>query len=112
MKSLKVDTLPAPDGVYPGILKEITEEVVEIMVVIFQDSLETGRVTEDRKMANVTSLFKKGGRQKTGNYRTKNKENYSTGTGPSALQACLIQIPYLNLSPIFQGSVSFCSLPI
>jgi len=36
--------------------------------VIFQESLMSGSVPEDWKKVNVTSLFKKGGRQKMGNY--------------------------------------------
>ena len=64
-----MDKSPGPDGLYPRVLKEIAEEIVEALVVIFQESLEAGRVIEDWKVANVTSLFKKGGRQKMGNYR-------------------------------------------
>eukprot|EP00061_Rhincodon_typus_P003357 g19893.t1 len=68
-KGLKVDKSPGPDGLHPRILKEIAEEMVEVLVVIFTESLESGRVPEDWKTANVTPLFKKGVRQKTRNYR-------------------------------------------
>jgi len=37
--------------------------------VIFQKSLESGRVPEDWTIADITPLFKKGGRQKMENYR-------------------------------------------
>eukprot|EP00061_Rhincodon_typus_P016382 g44573.t1 len=47
----------------------MAEEIVETLVVIFQESLELGRMPEDWKMANVTPLFKKRGRQKTRNYK-------------------------------------------
>eukprot|EP00061_Rhincodon_typus_P003613 g20514.t1 len=66
LKGLKVDKSPGPDGLHPRVLKKIAEEIVE---VILQESLESGRVPDDWKIANVTPLFKKGGRQKTGNYR-------------------------------------------
>ena len=69
LKGLKVDKSPRPDGLHSRVLKEIAEEIVEALVVIFQQSLEAGRVREDWKVANVTPLFKKGGRQQTGNYR-------------------------------------------
>eukprot|EP00061_Rhincodon_typus_P005592 g25290.t1 len=55
LNGLKVDTLPRPDGLHPRVLKEI----VEALVVIFQESLESGRVPEDWKIANVIPLFKK-----------------------------------------------------
>ena len=60
---------PGLVGLHPRVLKEIAEEIVEALVVIFQESLEAGRVLEDWKVANVTPLFKRGGRQQTGNYR-------------------------------------------
>eukprot|EP00061_Rhincodon_typus_P002814 g18530.t1 len=66
---LKVDKSPGTDGLHPRVLKEIAEEIVEALVVIFQELLESGRVPEVWKIANVTPLFKKGIRQKTENYR-------------------------------------------
>eukprot|EP00061_Rhincodon_typus_P002321 g17206.t1 len=51
------------------VLKEIDEEIMEALVVIFQESLQSGRVPEDWKIANVPPLFKKGVRQKTKGYR-------------------------------------------
>ena len=44
-------------------------EIVDPLVVIFQNSLDTGIVPTDWRVANVSPLFKKGGRKKTGNYR-------------------------------------------
>eukprot|EP00061_Rhincodon_typus_P000783 g12741.t1 len=66
---LKVDKSSGPDGLHPTVLKEIAEEIVEAFVVIFQESLQSGRVPEDWKIANATPLFKKGVRQNTENYR-------------------------------------------
>eukprot|EP00061_Rhincodon_typus_P005232 g24496.t1 len=66
---LKVDRSLGPDGLHPRVLKEIAEEIVEALVMIFQESLESGSVPEDWKIANVTPLFKKRLRQKTENYR-------------------------------------------
>eukprot|EP00061_Rhincodon_typus_P009797 g33574.t1 len=62
---LKVDKSPGPDGLHPRVLKEI----VEALVVIFQETQESGRVPEDWKIANVTPPFKEGARQKMENYR-------------------------------------------
>eukprot|EP00061_Rhincodon_typus_P001230 g14106.t1 len=69
LTGLKVDISLGPDGLHPRVLKEITEEIVESLVVIFQESIESGRVPDDWKIANVTPLFKKNVRQKTENYR-------------------------------------------
>eukprot|EP00061_Rhincodon_typus_P012680 g38571.t1 len=46
----------------------MAKEIIEAFVVICQESLESGKVPEDWKMANVAHLFKRGGRQKIGNY--------------------------------------------
>ena len=51
----------------PRVLKEIAEEIVEALVVIFQKSLESGSVPKNWKVADVTPLFKKGVRQKMEN---------------------------------------------
>eukprot|EP00061_Rhincodon_typus_P012131 g37676.t1 len=68
LKCLKVDKSPRPDGLHPKVLKEIAEEIVQALAVIFQESLESGRVPEDWKITNVTPLVKKGITQKTENY--------------------------------------------
>ena len=44
-------------------------EITNALVVIYQNSLDSRVVPADWKTANVTPLFKKGGRRKTGNYR-------------------------------------------
>lgn len=50
-------------------LKDVALEIVETLVVIFQESLDSGMVPEDWKIANVTPLFKKRTRQKRVNLR-------------------------------------------
>eukprot|EP00061_Rhincodon_typus_P017913 g46844.t1 len=52
LKGLKVVKLPGPDGLHLRVLKEMAEEIVEALVVIFLESLESGRVPEDWKLAN------------------------------------------------------------
>eukprot|EP00061_Rhincodon_typus_P002561 g17890.t1 len=69
LNGLEVDKSPGPDGLQHRVIKEIAEEIVEALVVIFQGSLESGSVPEDWKIGNVTPVFKKGVRQKTENYR-------------------------------------------
>ena len=68
LMGLKVVKSPGPDNLHPRVLKEVTLEIVDPLV-IFQNSLDSGLVPADWKVANVSPLFKKGGREKTGNYR-------------------------------------------
>uniref|UniRef100_A0A4W3J3H8 Reverse transcriptase domain-containing protein n=1 Tax=Callorhinchus milii TaxID=7868 RepID=A0A4W3J3H8_CALMI len=66
---LKTDKSPGPDGLLPWVLKEVAAEIVDALLLIFQNSLDSGTVPVDWKVANVTPLFKKDGREKMGNYR-------------------------------------------
>eukprot|EP00061_Rhincodon_typus_P012387 g38089.t1 len=53
LKGLKMDKSPRLDGLHSRVLKEIAEEIVEALMVIFQDTLESGRVPEVWKMTNL-----------------------------------------------------------
>ena len=48
---------------------EVSEQVSEMLMDIFNSSLESGQVPEDWRVVNVTPLFKKGSREELGNYR-------------------------------------------
>ncbi|XP_067858625.1 interferon-induced protein with tetratricopeptide repeats 5-like [Heptranchias perlo] len=69
LAALKVEKSPGPDGMHPRLLREVRVEIAETLATIFQSSLNMGVVPEDRRIANVTSLFKKGEREKPDNYR-------------------------------------------
>ena len=58
-----------PDKLYPRILKELANEIAEPLQVIFNKSLNEGKVPQDWKLANVTPIFKKGSRNLRSNYR-------------------------------------------
>eukprot|EP00061_Rhincodon_typus_P015249 g42817.t1 len=58
---LKADKSLRPDNLHPRVLKEVALEIVDALVVIFQDSIDPGTVTADWRVANVTPIFKKGG---------------------------------------------------
>eukprot|EP00061_Rhincodon_typus_P007895 g30028.t1 len=68
VKGLKVVKSSGPDRLHPRVLNELAEDIGKALVVIFQESLESGKIPNARKIADVTPLFKKGRRQKTGNY--------------------------------------------
>eukprot|EP00061_Rhincodon_typus_P012632 g38489.t1 len=40
LKGLKVDKSPGPDGLRPRVLEEMAEDLLKVLVVIFQESLE------------------------------------------------------------------------
>ena len=56
--NLREDKAPGPDNMQSGVLREVAEQVSEMLTDIFNSSLESGQVPEDWRGANVTPLFK------------------------------------------------------
>ncbi len=69
LDKLKTDKSPGVDEIHPLLLRELREEIAQPLSEIFQASLETGKVPDDWRSANITSLFKKGRRSDSQNYR-------------------------------------------
>jgi len=70
LKGLKADKSPGPDNLHPRVLKEMALEIMDALVVIFQDSIDSGTVPADWRVANAIPIFKKEVREKAGNYGT------------------------------------------
>lgn len=69
LKDLNANKSPGPDLFHPRVLKEVAEELGPTITILFQKSIDSGKVPEDWKVANVTPIFKKGCRNDPGNYR-------------------------------------------
>ena len=67
-KKMKDNKSPGVDGIPPKLLKEIVEQISTPLAKLFNLSLEE-IVPSEWKEANITSLFKKGSRNKPENYR-------------------------------------------
>ena len=52
-----------PDEIHPRVLRELAEVITELLSIICQCSLLTGEVPEERRLANVTPIYKKGCRE-------------------------------------------------
>ena len=59
LMGLKVDKSPGPDEMHPRVRKEMAGEIANALVVIYQNSLNSGVLPADWKTANVTPLLKK-----------------------------------------------------
>jgi len=69
LSNLDVHKSMGPNGMYPRVLRELTDVVAEPRSIIFERSCRTGNVPEDWRKANVTPIFKKGKKEDPGNYR-------------------------------------------
>ncbi|KGL97655.1 RNA-directed DNA polymerase from mobile element jockey, partial [Charadrius vociferus] len=57
------------DGIHPRVLRELAEVLTKTLSIICQQSWLTGEVPVDWRLANVTSIYKKGQKEDLGNYR-------------------------------------------
>ena len=69
LKRIKVDKSAGPDEVYPRTMWDAREVIAGSLAEIFESSVVMGEVPEDWRVANVVPFFKKGCREKPGNYR-------------------------------------------
>ena len=58
-----------PDAIPGRLLKSLSDEVADILTMIFQASLDQGKIPQDWKKAFISPIFKKGDRHKPSNYR-------------------------------------------
>lgn len=57
-----------PDGIHPRMLKELVEELAELLSIIYQWSWLARKVLVDWRSANVTPVCKKGRKEDPRNY--------------------------------------------
>ena len=69
LEKLRTDKSSGVDEIHPMLLRELRDEIAQPLAELFKASLETGVVPEDWRSANITSLFKKGRRCDSKNYR-------------------------------------------
>ena len=69
LKSLDPDKAAGPDQFKPIVLQTLHAERVPILQVIFQKSLDSGKLPHIWKEANVSPIFKKGDKSDPANCR-------------------------------------------
>lgn len=67
--NINIHKANGPDNISGRFLKLCAYEIVDVLQIIFQASLDQGIVPSDWKEANIMPLFKKGDRMKAENYR-------------------------------------------
>ena len=66
---LKPFKAAGPDRLKPLLLKELRDEIAPISQIIFERSIQTGKLPADCCRAQVTPIFKKGNKSSAANYR-------------------------------------------
>ena len=69
LKKLNTKKAQGPDLIPPRVLQEISKEIAKPLSILFNKSLQEGKVPEEWKYAEVTAIFKKGNKTDPGNYR-------------------------------------------
>ena len=69
LHKLKPGKAAGPDMLKPLLLRELRDKIAPIIKVIFDRSLQTGKLPADWTKANVMPVFKKGDKSPVANYR-------------------------------------------
>ncbi|XP_076039000.1 uncharacterized protein LOC143024116 [Oratosquilla oratoria] len=69
LQKLKKNKSPGPDGIHPTVIKELMEDLLEPLRIIYNSSLREGVVPEDWRIAHITAIYKKGNKCDPGHYR-------------------------------------------
>ena len=101
LSKLKISKSPGPDTMHPRVLKELKLAIVKPLTMIFQTSLETGRLPEVCKQANITAIFKKGSKHLAGNYRPVSLTSVVCKLLESLIRDCLVK--YMKNNGIFSS---------
>ena len=69
LKGLNPSKALGPDELHPRVLKELATELSPVFAHLFQQSIDTGEISKEWSLANITPLFKKSDRSLVCNYR-------------------------------------------
>ena len=69
LKNLKPGKAAGPDKLKPRLLQELCNEIAPVLQIIFERSLQTGKIPSDWRKALVAPIFKKGDKSSAANYR-------------------------------------------
>ena len=69
INNLKVNSSPGPDGISVRLLQKHVNSLSLGLAIIYENSIRTGKVPSDWKLANVTPIHKKGSKGNVEHYR-------------------------------------------
>lgn len=69
LDTIKIDKSPGLDRLHPRLLVELKREIAHPLLLIFKQSINTSKLPEDWKKAQISAIFKKGNKSQAKNYR-------------------------------------------
>ena len=69
LDNIKMNKTSNPDSIAPRVLKEATYQISKSLAILFNKPLNSGKVPDIWKLANVTPIQKKGNKRLPINYR-------------------------------------------
>ena len=69
LKNTRIDKSAGPDGIHPRILNELSNELSQPLAMLFNKTLDEGKLPDEWKTANITAIHKKGNKKLASNYR-------------------------------------------
>ena len=79
--ALREDSAAGPDGIPPLMLRELKQQLVKPLTLLFRRSIKTGKIPDDWRESNVTPIYKqKGSKADPGNYRPVSLTNVTCKT--------------------------------
>ncbi|KAF4796725.1 hypothetical protein TURU_081889 [Turdus rufiventris] len=101
LSHLDVHKSMGPDGIYPRVMRELADELAKPLSIIYQQSWLTGEVPDDCKLANVTPINKKGGKEDPGNYRPVSLTSVLSKVTRLVNAGKAVDVVYLDFSKAF-----------
>ena len=92
LAKLQTDKSPGPDQLHPRILYETRDVIRYPLFLIFNKSLETGKLPGDWKLTEVTAIYKKGSKHDRSNYRPVSKVQIDSSTEFVSNPILIVQI--------------------
>ena len=69
LRDLKPDKSAGPNGIHPLLLRNTAEQISRPLTLLHNKPINSGEVPEDWRKAHIVPIYKKGPRNKPGNYR-------------------------------------------
>ncbi|OWK62811.1 hypothetical protein RLOC_00008152 [Lonchura striata] len=109
LSHLEVHKSMGPNGIHPRVMRELADELVKPLSIIYQHSWLTDEVPEDWKLANVTLIHKTSGKEDPGNYRPVILTSVPSKVTCLVDAGKAVHVDHLGFSKAF-GSVSHSTL--